>query len=280
MPSNHVDHGIDRPAPFSISTVEELWTDDHTSKRMLEFHLDGDVALASGTTEFIAGAFDWISGRVGLGDGSTVLDLGCGPGLYANRFAAAGAAVVGVDFSERSLRHARATADPDADATYLHGNYLEVEVDGAFDLILLAMYDYCAIGPDQRRHLLRRIRDWLEPDGRFVFDVYAIRSLAEREESETQAENLMDGFWSAEPYHGSLRTLLYPDERVGLDLYEIVESGRTRTIYNWLQYFDTDTLNKELATAGLEIDQLVGDLTGAPLDADPHHFGVVAKLAH
>lgn len=36
-----------RPEPFEKYTAEELWTNEHTSKQMLSYHLDGDVDLSS-----------------------------------------------------------------------------------------------------------------------------------------------------------------------------------------------------------------------------------------
>ena len=74
-----------------------------------------------------------------------------------------------------------------------------------------------------------------------------------------------------------LHTFLYADERVGLDKYDIVERGGVRTIHNWLQYFDIDSLVEELASAGLTVEHLHGDLTGAPLGDDPLDFAVVAS---
>ena len=267
----------ERPAPFCAYTAEELWTDPYVAQRMLEFHLDGTNDLASHSTDHIERSVRWLSDVASIGPGSRVLDLGCGPGLYSNRFSLGGADVVGVDFSSNSLHHA-ATKAPSADnPTYVLGNYLDVVVPGHFDLVLLAMYDYCPLSPPQRDRLLERVSGWLHPGGRFVFDVYALRSLREREESLVAGPDLMNGFWSAEPYDGVLRTFLYPAERVGLDKYDIVERSGVRTIYNWLQYFDTDSVAAELATAGLAVEQLHGDLTGAPLEDDPLEFAVVAS---
>ncbi len=272
-----LEHIHARPAPFSTYTALDLWTDPHSSQRMLEFHIDGQTELASRTTAFIDRSVTWLSGLAGLGEGSQLLDLGCGPGLYANRLALTGAEVVGVDFSERSIDYAQSTADSTATPTYVLGNYLDVEVPGTFDVVLLAMYDYCALSPDQRRQLLDRIHGWLRQEGRFVFDVYGTRSLDEREEGVTYARDLMDGFWSDEPYHAFHHTFVYPDEGVVLDKYEIIESNRTRTIYNWLQHFTEAKLHAELHASGLTLDQLFGDLTGAPPDPDPRGFCAVAS---
>ncbi|MEM7271990.1 MAG: class I SAM-dependent methyltransferase [Actinomycetota bacterium] len=272
----HLERCNTRPAPFSVHSAEELWTDPHTSARMLDLHLDGEVAMASQPTGFIDSSLRWLNGLTALDRRSRVLDLGCGPGLYTNRLARTGADVVGVDFSERSIRHAEQAADPTARPTYVLGNYLEVDIAGDFDLVLLAMYDYCALSPDQRRQLLDRIHARLRPGGRFVFDVYAMRSFRDREEAVVYAADLMDGFWSADPYHGFLHTFVYEDHRVVLDRYEIIEATRSRTIYNWLQYFDEEAITDELRSARFGVEQIVGDLTGAAIEPDPETFCVVA----
>ena len=36
-----------RPAPFQFYTADELWTNEHTSKQMLEYHLNESLDLSS-----------------------------------------------------------------------------------------------------------------------------------------------------------------------------------------------------------------------------------------
>ncbi|MFN8598182.1 MAG: class I SAM-dependent methyltransferase [Anaerolineae bacterium] len=45
----------------------------------------------------------WLIRTLALQPGEAVLDLGCGPGLYASRLATAGLRVTGVDYSRRSI---------------------------------------------------------------------------------------------------------------------------------------------------------------------------------
>ena len=94
-----------RPPPFSAYTAEELWTDPHIAEQMLSFHLDPDRDLASRNHDFIQESIRWLNERFDLATGKRVLDLGCGPGLYANGLAALGVSVTGVDFSANSIRH-------------------------------------------------------------------------------------------------------------------------------------------------------------------------------
>jgi hypothetical protein len=69
-----------RPDVYSRYTAESLWNSSDISEMMLRFHLDGDVDLASRRTEFIEASLAWIRTTFGLGEGTRVVDLGCGPG--------------------------------------------------------------------------------------------------------------------------------------------------------------------------------------------------------
>ncbi|WP_242607955.1 SAM-dependent methyltransferase [Xylanimonas ulmi] len=91
-------------------TTLVFWDDDHISAQMLAAHLAPDVEAASRTHEVIDRSARWIVEVLGLGHGDRVLDLGCGPGLYACRLAHGGVAVHGVDVSRRSVAHARQVA--------------------------------------------------------------------------------------------------------------------------------------------------------------------------
>ena len=96
-----------KPKPFEFYTTDKLWTDEHTSMKMLELHLAKDIDLASRNKAFIDRSLKWITEYFKIGAGTVIADFGCGPGLYANRFAEMGASVTGIDFSERSIQYAR-----------------------------------------------------------------------------------------------------------------------------------------------------------------------------
>ena len=42
-----------RPAPFQFYTADELWADEHTSKQMLEYHLNESIDVSSRNKNFI-----------------------------------------------------------------------------------------------------------------------------------------------------------------------------------------------------------------------------------
>jgi SAM-dependent methyltransferase len=270
---------INRPPElYACRTIEELWTDPHISEQMLRYHLDPSVDAASRSAEFIELSVAWLVEWFALGKGRRVVDLGCGPGLYANALARSGAAVTGVDFSSRSIAYAREVAEREGLPTrYVHANYIGWSPEDRFDLALLIYRDYGAMAPDDRRTLLGRVRTMLEPGGAFVLDLASLVMLANEEEASAYAPELMSGFWSSEPYFGFLNTFVYPQARVSLDRYEIVESDRTRTFCNWTQYYDPDSLADELAAGGFAVSDLLGDVAGAPYDPESREFAVIAR---
>jgi 2-polyprenyl-3-methyl-5-hydroxy-6-metoxy-1,4-benzoquinol methylase len=78
---------------------------------MLHEHLSQDHDAASRRGATIDRQVAWIHGALLLaGTPTRVLDLGCGPGLYAERLAALGHRCVGVDVSPASIAFARARA--------------------------------------------------------------------------------------------------------------------------------------------------------------------------
>jgi 2-polyprenyl-3-methyl-5-hydroxy-6-metoxy-1,4-benzoquinol methylase len=109
-----------------------------------------------------------------LQPGERVLDIACGNGLTSRRMAAMGAEVIGTDFAEEMIGHARRR-------TIDHAERLDFRVVDATDEIALlslgerqfdaalcamALFDMAEIDP-----LMRSLARLLRPGGRFVFSV-------------------------------------------------------------------------------------------------------------
>ncbi len=267
-----------RPAPFQVYTAEALWTDEHTSKKMLEYHLDGAVDLSSRNRDFINRSVQWIVSRFAIDETTSIADFGCGPGLYTTPFAETGAAVTGIDFSERSIRHAAENAERlGLDIAYHKENYLEFGTDRRFDLITMIFCDYCALAPTQRRILLDKYHSFLKPGGAVLMDVHSLNTFHAREEVAVYERNQLDGFWSPGDYYGFLNTFKYDREKVTLDKYTIVEEARTRVVYNWLQYFSRDSLAEEFEASGFEVEAFYSDVAGATFSPDSPDLAIVAR---
>lgn len=268
----------DRPEPFECYTAAELWTDNHTSEQMLAYHLNPDIDVSSRRGEFIDQSVAWIGSHFNVGTGTRIADFGCGPGLYANRLAKLGASVTGIDFSKRSIQHARTVAaEAGLTAAYVNQNYLEFETEDRFDVILMIMCDFCALSPAQRMTMLEKFQALLAPGGSVLLDVYSLNAFKQRDEAVSYEKNLLNGFWSPEKYYGFLSTFKYDDVCVVLDKYTIVESNQIRTIYNWLQYFSPESLQSEFEKAGFTQQEFYGNVAGAPFAESASEFAIVAK---
>jgi SAM-dependent methyltransferase len=267
-----------RPKPFEFYTTSDLWTDEHTSKQMLAFHLNEDIDVSSRNAKFIQQSVDWIISRFSLSTVSSVADFGCGPGLYARRLAEHHIKVTGIDFSWRSIQYAVTAAEGiGLPINYVHRNYLEFETEEKFDLILMIMCDFCALSPAQRGVMLKKFSTLLKPNGRVLLDVYSLAGFAQREETAGYELNQLNGFWSPNRYYGFSNTFKYEDEKVVLDKYTIVEPNRTRTVYNWLQYFSAEAIKAEFSNAGLTVTDTYSDVVGKPFDPQSTEFAVVAE---
>jgi 2-polyprenyl-3-methyl-5-hydroxy-6-metoxy-1,4-benzoquinol methylase len=268
----------ERPELFQFYTATDLWTDEHTSKQMLSFHLNEAVDVSSRNAEFINRSVEWITSEFSIGRDTKIVDFGCGPGLYAARLAKRGANVTGIDFSKRSIEYAKKVAAREQlSISYVNQNYLEFETEDRFDLVLMIMCDFCALSPTQRKGILSKFHKILKPSGSVLLDVYSLSAFEQREEATTYEVNQLNGFWSPNKYYGFLSTFKYEEEKVVLDKYTIVESERTRQVYNWLQYFASEDLESEFVEAGFFVKGIYSDVAGNPYNQKSSEFAVIAN---
>jgi 2-polyprenyl-3-methyl-5-hydroxy-6-metoxy-1,4-benzoquinol methylase len=267
-----------RPAPFQYYTAIELWANEHTSKKMLEYHLNESIDVSSRKMSFIQRSVGWIVSHFGVDNKTEIADFGCGPGLYTTRLAECGATVTGIDFSENSLKYAKQVATPKGlKINYYHTNYLDFETTHRFDLITMIMCDFCALSPEQRKKMLLKYYSLLKPGGSVLLDVYSLNIFNKKEESATYELNQLNNFWSPNDYYCFVNTFKYDEEKVTLDKYTIIEESRRRAVYNWLQYFSTETLRKEFEENGFSIKELYSDVAGTPYNLDSTEFAIVAE---
>jgi len=266
-----------RPEPFQFYTAEDLWANEYTSKKMLEYHLNESIDVSSRNINFINQSVDWISDRFNLNSNSDIIDFGCGPGLYANRFAEKEIKVTGIDFSKNSIGYAKQIAsNSDLNVNYIHKNYLNFEIDKKYDLITMIMCDFCALSPNQRKIMLDKFMNLLKPDGKVLLDVYSLNYFDQKDELSTYELNHLNNFWSPDDYYCFINSFKYNDIKVTLDKYTIIEKKRTRVVYNWLQYFSMESLKKEFEENNLIINDIYSDVSGKDYDSRSLEFAVVS----
>jgi SAM-dependent methyltransferase len=268
----------ERPDPFQYYTAGELWTDEHTSEQMLNFHLNEAIDVSSRNKPFIEKSAEWITSHFDINPTTSVCDFGCGPGLYTSRFAEKGAKVTGIDFSPRSVEYAKRSALISGyDIDYVLQNYLEYDTGRRFDLICMIMCDFCALSPVQRKTLLNKFYRLLKEDGSVLLDVYTINSFDKRTERSVYEKNMLNRFWSREDYYCFLNTFKYDTEKVVLDKYTIIDKKQTRTVYNWLQCYSRESLTAEFKEGGLTVVEVFSNVAGEKYNPDSDEMAIIAK---
>jgi len=266
-----------RPGPFQFYTADKLWTNEHTSKQMLEYHLNESIDVSSRNIKFIESSVEWIASHFKISENTKVTDFGCGPGLYTLMLAQRGADVTGIDFSKNSLNYAKQAAEEKGlHIDYIHADYLKFRTSKRFDLIIMIMCDFCALSPEQRESLLLKFYSLLKPGGSVLLDVFSFNAFNQREESATYELNQLNGFWSAEDYYCFVNTFKYDKEKVVLDKYTIFEESGKREVYNWLQFYSKDSLSTEFIKHGFEIKGLYSDVAGRAFDNKSQEISIIA----
>ena len=267
----------EKPVPFTPG--EPLfWDDLHISGQMLKWHLNPENDVASRRPETIQKSVSWLIASLGLQAGDSVLDLGCGPGLYSARLAERGLRVTGVDYSRRSIDYAAEFArQNNLNIHYRYQDYLALEDENQYDAALLIYGDFCPLSPEQRSRLLNNLYRAVKPGGHFVLDV-TTPIHRQRHGSRNGWYAVEAGFWKPGPHLVLEEGFDYPEQSIFLDQAIVIEEGGKVSVYrNWFQDFDRETITRELESGGLTVESVWNDLTGTPFTIDTEWIGIVAR---
>ncbi|MFW6211430.1 MAG: class I SAM-dependent methyltransferase [Spirochaetota bacterium] len=308
------DGSLIRARKLDLATIERLsrrptlweteersfWTDAYVSKHVLEAHLDPHIDDASRKPWQIAATVDRILEEAGhperraFGDpGSNdafrpsadtlspprLLDVACGPGLYTEQFAARGFDVVGIDYSEISLQHAKRQAQKEGLAIeYRNDDFLSCGFGTGFDIITLIYGEFCTITDGERHSLLERVYRSLAPGGIFAFDAFTIHYVRRLRRGSDWYVNERNGFWQRSPHLVLERNFHFPEASASAARYIVVDAkGRYRTFTVWWRHFHREELVDLLESVGFEVNSVYGSLWGDAVADDDEWIGVFAR---
>lgn len=239
------------------------WHEPAFSRRMLAEHLTQAHDLASRRLPIVDRQVQWIDGLLGSAP-SRILDLACGPGLYASRLARLGHSCVGIDFSPASIEHAAAEAGREGLACeYRLEDLLKADFGGDFHLAMLIYGELNVFRPEEVRKLLRKARAALVPDGLLLLELSpfeAVRGRAGRGPSwSTHREGLFsdrphllleEAFWDEEAAVATTRWLVVDLETSEVELHsesqQAWEEGRFREMLDECGFAEVRTVSGEI----------------------------------
>jgi 2-polyprenyl-3-methyl-5-hydroxy-6-metoxy-1,4-benzoquinol methylase len=218
-----------------------MWTDDHISKKLLELHLNPEIDSASRMPDSINKTIEFIK-TICEKSSMSILDLGCGPGIYMEKLAELGHKCTGIDFSKNSISYAKNRAkERGLEISYLNQDYLELDFENQFDLIILIYTDLGVLLPDERVGLLDKIYRALKPNGVFIFDLINDKNAEQKFQEQLTWTLEYSGFWKPTPYMELANGFHYPDDKVFLKQHTIIdESDRVNNYRFWTHYFSCE----------------------------------------
>jgi len=269
-----------KPELFAKSTAP-FWDDPYISEQMLKAHLDPNMDLASRRHDTINRSVNWIVKELGLQKGARILDLGCGPGLYCTRFAKREFVVTGIDYSKRSIQHAKEYATLNKlKVEYIYKDYLTIDYSNIFDLVTLIYFDFGVLSDGDRDLLLQKIHKSMKPGGNFLFDVCTPKyHNSVKEERIWKYED--KGFWRPIPYLLLTEKIKYPRQDVLLTQYFVFDGDSDFGIYRiWDHAYTKDSIHKALSDAGFSDVRFFGDIVGTEYSDNSQTMSVIAGKAN
>ncbi|MBO1308078.1 methyltransferase domain-containing protein [Enterococcus sp. 669A] len=258
---------LNKTVTIFADTGENIWTDPYVAQQMLAAHLNEQADGATRNKSFVEKSLKWLNEEFPAVDYPKILDLGCGPGIYAEKFLRAGYQVTGLDFSRTSIDYARQSAEEKGlEIDYICADYLMADwQEGRYDLIFMIYCDLGVLSHEGRKLILQKAAQALNPGGKLIFDVFTPEKYKEFTPTQTwQIEE--NSFWSAEPCLHLQRSKQYG--RTYLDAHHLLYEQNQKTFYIWETVFTPEEVIEELRAEGFTKIEVYSNLAGDLWEAD------------
>ncbi len=204
------------------------WDDEAFSRRMLREHLDESHGAASRVRAEREMQLGWIWEKLGLAQGQALLDVTCGPGLYAVPLAQRGLDVLGVDFGPAAIAYARELAEQEgveARCRFVQADVREAAFgEDAYDAALFLYGQAAVFERSEARTLLGKIARALRPGGRLCLDLLDQKRVDKQESTWWYADDR--GLWGEGPFLSLGQRFWYTEQKLSCERYFTPGDGR------------------------------------------------------
>ncbi|NJN51203.1 MAG: methyltransferase domain-containing protein [Gammaproteobacteria bacterium] len=250
-----IAHIIRRQAPTIWNSTSKIpWHEPAFSARMLREHLDQSHDRASRRHERIDAHVQWLQSRILGSQSKSLLDLGCGPGLYTERLAKLGHRCVGIDIAPAAIAYARdAAAKSASGCAYVQGDIRSAALGGPYDAALFLFGEFNAFAPPDAKALLARTARALKPGGSLVIEAHTsayVEHIGRHEATWTRAPYSV---FADEPHLWLKEAFWDPDTHVAIERYFVVGAGADAAEYvNTTQGYRREEYELMLHEAGFD----------------------------
>jgi SAM-dependent methyltransferase len=272
-----------KPVPEPWGEGDNIpWDEPGFSSRMLAEHLSQAHDAASRRYAKIDRHVQWIHSVLLGGRPARVLDLCCGPGLYASRLAALGQECVGIDFAPAAIAHAkRQAADAHLACRYVCDDVRRADFGAGFGLVMMVYGQANVFSRDHARAILRKARQALSCGGTILLEPHtlaAVERMGKEGASWYSARSglfserphlvLQEHFWDAAQTSATTRFCVIDASDAGVTRYAMTTQGYTDEEYAGL-----------LCEAGFADVRFLPSLTGGEDSVQLHFFVLTAVAA-
>lgn len=247
---------------------DSIWLDAHLAPQMLAAHLDTEFDGATRNADYLDQSMKWLTQKCPAQDFPRLLDLGCGPGIYAERFYQAGYRVKGIDFSSLSIDYAKRSAKENGYLIdYQCGDYLNTDLGNEYDLIVLIYCDLGVFSPKDRQYVFEKAYAALKKGGRFIFDVFSPKKYADFEAtSDWELEE--NNFWTKDLCLHLSAQKNYSGTRTYLDQHYLLYPDLIKEFFIWETVFNREEVLAELQAVGFTKNEVFDDIRGRAFTED------------
>ncbi len=252
------------------------WNDPDFSRRMLKEHLSQKHDAASRRISTIKKQVDWIHSFVLDGKPSRILDLGCGPGLYAARLAALGHVCRGIDFGPASIEYAVNHAPENCSFTL--GDVRTTDFGSGYDLVMFIFGEFNVFKPEDAKSILSKAYMALNPGGKLLLEVTmcdAVYGLGNQPATWYSAE---DELFADEPYLCLMEPFWDDEQAVAIERFYIIDaaSGEVTRYSASTQAYTEDEFREILQNAGFTKIEIYPSLLGKEDPSQRELFVLIA----
>ncbi len=283
------------------------WNEPGFSARMLKEHLSQEHDAASRRSEIIEKHVSFIHARLLQGQPARILDLGCGPGLYANRLAKLGHTVTGIDFSPASIRYARQQAEVDRlDCTFIEADIRQAdygndevteqpyrlalrrprrgvgtpdEVKGCYDLTMLIFGEFNVFRPADAGLILAKACLALKPGGILLLEPHTYAAVRKMGDSPAAWYSTESGLFSSQP-HLCLKECRWDESCQAATWRYFIIDAHTNAVTRYassLQAYTDEAYRQVIANQGFDNIAFYPSLGGDAIPGQEAFFAITAR---
>ena len=267
------------PAPWADG--EKIpWHEPAFSRRMLAEHLSQEHGLASRRSRTIEQHVGWIHRALLREAPASVLDVGCGPGLYTSRLARLGHVCTGIDIAPASIEYAREqAAAASLDCRYVLGDARSAEFGQGYELAMFLFGEINVFRREEALAVLRRMRAALSPGGRLLLEPHTVEAVQRAGRTGDGFSTHESGLFSDHPYLELQESAWDEATRTATTRWWIVDAATAAVSRHaqTVQAYDEAAYARLLADAGFDDVRFHPSLTGGKLAGEDDFFAITAQ---